>query len=308
MGRHAGVSLRRLPGLACHQQPRASSAGGRVSAPALSGRDRRFFDRPLHLAAPVRWQMHLAAFWAAGGDGRHGVLSAVDPDRMDPLYTTPGAPSDIETFWIARNREGFLQADERDLRAMAARVAPWSRELASLVDQRSLLVAERAGLVGERERLEARPRPELSTIQRGPAETSAHDGVVLDRRTRTWTAPIDAVAARIVTIDSTMRDIDTEAAKLAGALDTAFAIELTRSRALRHHYERCAETYRRRLTHRHRDGAAFQAAAMATITIPVPEWNTASNPWIPAGYRRPDAVTSSSVPTRISTEETSTRV
>ena len=44
-------------------------------------------------------------------------------DRMDPLYTTPGAPSDIETFWIARNREGFLQADERDLRAMAARVA-----------------------------------------------------------------------------------------------------------------------------------------------------------------------------------------
>jgi hypothetical protein len=270
--------------------------------------DRRFLDRALYLAAPVRLRMHFAAFWAAGGDGRHGVLSAVDPDRMDPLYTTPGAPSDIETFWIARNRAGFLQADERDLRAMSARVAPCTRELAALADRRALLLAERTGLVGERERLEGRPRPELATIQRGPAEASAHDGVVLARRMRVWAVPVDAVLARVAAIDATLRGIDTEAAAYAAVLDTAFAIELTRSRALRHHYERCAETYRRRLTHRHRDGAAFQAAAMATITIPVPAWNSAPNPWIPSGFRRHDPVAPPTAPARTSTEETSTRV
>jgi hypothetical protein len=272
----------------------------------MNALDRRFLDRPLYLAAPVRWWMRLGAWCAAGSDGRHGVLSAVDADRMDPLYTTPGAPAEIETFWIARNRAGFGQADQRDLRAMSARVAPFARDLSAAVSRRDSAAVERVSLLVELERLEQRPLPALASIQRGPAEASAHDGVLIARRMRTWNGPVSIMRSRIAELEATIARLETTAADLVAVLESAFEIELVRSDALRFHYERCAETYRRRLTHRHRDGASFQVAAMATTTIPAPAWTTASNPWIPTGAHRPESATPQ--PIRTPTEETTARV
>jgi hypothetical protein len=252
---------------------------------AAPGIRTRFLDRRPILPAPLALSTWCRAWWAGGADHRHDVLGAVDPERLDPIYARPGHPSQLETFWIARNRAEFLQADARDLQATAVAVAPSTERLAEMVDQRRVLEGEIERLRIDSDMLRNRERPRADALERGPAEQQASDAAVLARRVREHGAPVRAVEARVDALRARVREIEIEIARLAATLDVAFEIQVVRSRMLREFYERCAETYRRRLSHGSPGGPAFQAAAMATLTIQRPAWNDGPNPWLPAGLR-----------------------
>jgi hypothetical protein len=219
--------------------------------------------------------------WLAGGsDSRHQVLGSV----ADEVFANVDPTSDraaIDTFWLAGNREAGRQAMEQDFRRIAAGVADETHELRTLVGTRTALLDRRDMLDAAHERLVRRERPTLATVVAGPAEKNAAPGVVLARREREWGAPIRALATQRAQIDAELDRIQPRIADLAGYLVTVFDVTVRRSRTIRHHYERCAEIYRRRFSHRAGRGHDVQAVSMWTTTIPEPAWNTEACPWIP---------------------------
>jgi len=235
-----------------------------------------FLGRRTRLAPLMPIAHRLGSAWAGHREGRKNL-----PDAMD---ANGNAYSTVDTFWLARNRESFREADQRALLRVEARVAAPSRELFALVtlgdQQRELLALARA----EREILAARPKPDATTVKRGPAEQGAPDSVVVARRMRTWEQPLTVADAHIAGLAASIVRVDTEAADLHALVSLAHTVALTHSADLRAYYQRRSNIYLRALTRAHLHGGLLQALGTAAAQIPAPQWTLVPSAWIPAGY------------------------
>lgn len=241
-----------------------------------------FIRRGIRISAWLPWWERLAAWSGGHRDGRFDVLGTTDPGRV---LTAPGcADPGFDTFWLGRSRSAFEQADRRAFLDIEARVAMPTYELVRLVREHQNLVTRKQQVVDRIAALSSRVKPHADSVVPGPAEATASIAVVVARRMSAWNAPLASATAELAGIEAHLTRIAESAANLYGVVTVAFEAAVTRSNAIRAHYERRCDVYRRALTHASPNGPLVQAAGAGTLAIPAPAWTTAECPWVPAAY------------------------
>jgi len=197
----------------------------------------------------------------------------------------------ISTAWLERNQHSCHETQQRDLLNAAASVARDSQKLDEAARRILALDSDSLKCAAEIAELEKRPMPTIESAPRGPGERGHEDSVVLERRRRVHDMPL--VAARQLDRDlSKERVANLHSALSAHArVQTVWSMALIREERTRAYYNRRAEIYRRQfvraLKGRQRSLGALDRG------IPVAEWVSRSNPWVPDSFRTLASMTTS---------------
>jgi len=144
---------------------------------------------------------------------------------------------------------------------------------AQLETVREQITAAEATVADIKKRLEAMPEtPDESVLKdRNAVEQHADEALVRKRRRREYDAARAPILAQLRQAEQSVRSLQVEAARLAEVIVARERIRDCRIRQIREHTLRRCGTYKRRLVHKHPDGAAV--VPYLDLALPdLPDW------------------------------------